>query len=57
MEKFFGFLKEFDFFGKLPEFYFKRKPKQETTIGRILTFIYIFINIFFILKKKIYLLF
>ena len=51
MEKFFGFLKEFDFFGKLPEFYFKRKPKQATTIGRILTFIYIFIYIILLIYK------
>ena len=51
MEKFFGFLKEFDFFGKLPEFYFKRKPKQATIIGRILTLLYIFIYILLLIYK------
>ena len=39
------FIKEIDFFGKIPEFYIKGKPKQVTYIGRIFTFIYILIYI------------
>ena len=38
---FFEFLKGIDFFGKVPEFYFKRKPKQVTLLGRIFTCVYI----------------
>ena len=51
MEKISNFFKEFDFFGKLPEFYFKRKPKQATIIGRILTLLYIFIYILLLIYK------
>ena len=51
MEKISNFFKEFDFFGKFPEFYFKRKPKQATTIGRILTLLYIFIYIILLIYK------
>ena len=35
------FLKGIDFFGKLPEFYIKGRPKQVTIIGRIFTIIFI----------------
>ena len=31
------FVKEIDFFGKEPEFYFKGRPKQATIFGRIFT--------------------
>ena len=39
------FIKGIDFFGKIPEFYFQRRPKQVTDLGRIFTAIYIIIYI------------
>ena len=39
------FIKDIDFFGKEPEFYFKGKPKQVTFIGRIFTIIFIILYI------------
>ena len=45
------FLKEIDFYGKSPEFYYKRSPKKTTIIGRIMTFIYIVIYIIFLAYK------
>ena len=33
-------IENIDLFAKLPEFYFKGKPRRSTTIGRILTIIY-----------------
>ena len=51
--KFYEILKEIDFFGKEPEFYIKRKPKQTTLIGRIFTFIFILIYILFFVYKLI----
>ena len=39
------FLKEIDFFGKEPEFYFKGRPKQATIFGRIFTYIFMIIYI------------
>ena len=45
--EFCSFIKEIDFFGKLPEFYIKRKPKQVTFIGRVFTIIFIFLYILF----------
>ena len=45
--KFYDFLKETDFFGKLPEFYIKGKRKQATITGRIFTVIYIILYIIF----------
>ena len=47
------FLKGIDFFGKLPEFYIKRKTKQVTIIGRIFTIIFIALYII-IFCYKIY---
>ena len=46
-------VKEIDYFGKIPEFYIKGKPKQVTLIGRIFTFIYIILYLI-ILGYKIY---
>ena len=39
------FVKEIDFFGKEPEFYFKGRPKQATIFGRICTYIFMIIYI------------
>ena len=47
------YLKDIDFFGKLPEFYIKGKQKQITLIGRIFTIIFIIIYIL-IFAYKIY---
>ena len=47
------FLKGIDFFGKLPEFYIKRKTKQVTIIVRIFTIIFIALYII-IFCYKIY---
>ena len=44
-------IKEIDFYGKQPEFYFKGKPKKVTWIGRIFTIIYIIIYIIFFIYK------
>ena len=44
-------IKQFDFFGKEPEFYFKGKRKQTTTFGRILTYIYIVLYIIIFVYK------
>ena len=41
MEECGNFIKEIDFFGKLPEFYVNGKEKQVTILGRILTILYI----------------
>ena len=43
--EFLEFIKEIDFFGKFPEFYINRKPKHVTIIGRIFTYIFIFLYI------------
>ena len=51
MEERFDFLKEFDFFGKLPEFYIKRKSKQVTIFGRVLTILFILMYIIIIIYK------
>ena len=45
--EFCDFIKEIDFFGKLPEFYIKGKPKQVTITGRIFTVIFIILYIIF----------
>ena len=45
------FLKEIDFYGKSPEFYYKGSPKKTTIVGRIMTFIYIIIYIVFLAYK------
>ena len=48
---FIEFIKELDFFGKLPEFYIKGKPKQVTFTGRIFTIIFILIYIIIFIYK------
>ncbi len=45
------FIKEIDFYGKQPEFYYKGKPKKVTWIGRIFTIINIIIYIIFFTYK------
>ena len=45
------FIKEIDFYGKKPEFYYKGKPKKVTWIGRIFTIINIIIYIIFFTYK------
>ena len=45
------YLKDIDFFGKLPEFYIKGKQKQITLIGRIFTIIFIIIYILIFVYK------
>ena len=45
------FLKGIDFFGKLPEFYIKGRPKQATIVGRIFTIIFIIIYIIIFIYK------
>ena len=50
---FIEFIKEIDFFGKVPELYIKHKPKQVTLMGRILTSIFIVIYII-IVGYKLY---
>ena len=45
------FIKEVDFFGKLPEFYIEGKPKQVTFTGRIFTIIFILIYIIIFIYK------
>ena len=47
----FKFLKEIDFYGKSPEFYYKGSSKKKTYIGRIMTIIYILIYIIFLIYK------
>jgi len=39
------FVKDIDFFGKEPEFYFKGKSKQVTVFGRIFTYIFMIIYV------------
>ena len=50
---FFEFLKRIDIFPKVPEFYFKGKPKHVTIVGSIFTYVYIAI-IIIIFCYKIY---
>ena len=47
----FSFIKEIDLFGKEPEIYYKGKPKNTTIIGRVFTWLYIFIYIAFFIYK------
>ena len=51
--EFFKIIKEIEFFGKLPEFYINGKTKQDTIIGRIFTYIFIFLYIV-IIGYKLY---
>ena len=46
-------IENIDLFAKLPEFYFKGKPRRSTTIGRILTIIYAIIYAAFFIYKVI----
>ena len=50
---FLRFVKNIDFYGKEPEFYFDGKRKQVTIIGRILTYIFIILYIL-IFSYKLY---
>ena len=47
------FLADFDLFGKQPELYYKGKSKKSTTLGIVLTVIYIALYITFLLYKLI----
>ena len=47
------FLTDFDLFGKQPDLYYKGKSKKSTTLGIVLTVIYIVIYIAFLLYKLI----
>ena len=47
------FLTDFDLFGKIPELYYKGKSKKSSTLGIILTVIYIVLYIAFLLYKLI----
>ena len=51
--EFCNFIKEIDFFGKLPEFYLKGKPKLVTWFGRIFTYIFIIFYIVIFCYKLI----
>ena len=51
--EFCNFIKEIDFFGKLPEFYLKGKPKLATWFGRIFTYIFIIFYIVIFCYKLI----
>ena len=45
------FLSDFDLFGKTPELYYKGKSKKASTLGLILTIIYIILYISFLIYK------
>ena len=47
------FLTDFDLFGKQPELYYKGKSKKASTLGIVLTVIYIALYITFLLYKLI----
>ena len=47
------FLADFDLFGKQPELYYKGKSKKSTTLGIVLTVIYIALYVTFLLYKLI----
>ena len=51
MEECCDFIREIDFFGKLPEFYINGKPKQASILGRILTIIFIIIYLIIFIYK------
>ena len=46
-----SFIKEIDFYGKLPEFYLNGKTKKVTIIGRIFTILYIVLYIAYFVYK------
>ena len=48
---FFQIFKEIDLFGKEPDIYYKGKQRKTTWMGRICTWIYIFIYLFFFIYK------
>ena len=47
------FLTDFDLFGKTPELYYKGKSKKSSTLGIVLTIIYIILYIAFLIYKLI----
>ena len=47
------FFRQFDFFGKEPDFYFKGKKRQATVTGRIFTYLYIMFYILIFVYKMI----
>ena len=47
------FLTDFDLFGKVPELYYKGRSKKSSTLGIILTVIYMILYIAFLLYKLI----
>ena len=47
------FLTDFDLFGKVPELYYKGKSKKASTMGLVLTVIYIILYIAFLIYKLI----
>ena len=47
------FLTDFDLFGKVPEMYYKGKSKKASTMGLVLTVIYIILYIAFLIYKLI----
>ena len=49
----FQIFKEIDLFGKEPDIYYKGKQRKTTWMGRICTWIYIFIYLFFFIYKLI----
>ena len=50
---YFQIFKEIDLFGKEPDIYYKGKQRKTTWMGRICTWIYIFIYIFFLIYKLV----
>jgi hypothetical protein len=50
---YFQIFKEIDLFGKEPDLYYKGKQRKTTWMGRICTWIYIFIYIFFLIYKLV----
>jgi hypothetical protein len=50
---FFKIFKEIDLYGKEPDIYYKGKQRKTTWMGRICTWIYIFIYIFFLIYKLV----
>ena len=48
---FFQLFKEIDLFGKEPDIYYKKKQRKTTWIGRICTWLYVCIYLFFFIYK------
>ena len=49
----FSIFKEIDLFGKEPDIYYKGKQRKTTWVGRICTWLYIIIYIFFFAYKLV----